>query len=241
MNVLDFFKVKEPWDVKWAHGVNDKKRLETFRSSDVMMIEGDISFSEENKAIMAHPPKKTSDLTFEEWITSIANSHKGAKLDFKDPKVVIPVLNRLKELNLSIPIFLNADVLRGPGGDSPKFEPLEFINECEEFYPRADYLSLGWTVGYDPLGKYTLKNVEDMIEFSNKSPIPVTLSVLIYYMPSSWEALKMIFENSKDSITIWSIKEIPIDEQLKNWVKTHVDPSRTFIDAIDENGFPIKL
>lgn len=242
MKMLDFFKVKKAWDVTWAHGVNDKKRFEEFiNNNNIMMLEGDISFSKSGSILMAHPPLRESDLTFNEWIKTISKTHKGAKLDFKDPNVVVPVLKEIQKLEWYVPIFLNADVLKGPGGDEPKFNPLEFINECEEFYPQADFLSLGWTVGYDPAGKYTLESVEEMIDLSNRSSIPVTLSVLAYYMPNSWDILKEIFEKSDATITIWSIKEVPISEELKRWIKEHVDPNKTFIDLIDENGSPIFL
>ena len=240
-DILAFFNVKKAEDIKWAHAVNNRERLKNFCSNDIMMIEGDISLSDNDEIIMAHPPRKNSDLTFDEWITTLSKTHKGAKLDFKDPKEVIPVLKKLQLMKISMPIFLNADVLKGPGGDEPKFNPLEFINECEEFYPHADFLSLGWTVGYDPAGKYTLESVEEMIDLSNKSSIPVTLSVLAYYMPNSWDILKEIFEKSDATITIWSIKEVPISEELKRWIKEHVDPNKTFIDLIDENGSPIFL
>jgi hypothetical protein len=114
--MMDFFKTTSLRDITWAHGVNNKKRLEEFiHDGSTMMIEGDIGLSNDGDIIMAHPPKKESDLTFDEWIDSIAKSHKGAKLDFKDPTVVNNVLEKLRKLSVHLPIFLNADVLKGPG------------------------------------------------------------------------------------------------------------------------------
>lgn len=239
--MLKFFGVKRPWDVTWAHGVNDKERLKRFCFDSTMMIEGDIGLSNKNEIIMTHPPKKESNLTFDEWIEAISKSHKGAKLDFKDPKVVVPVLKKMQKLSAYMPVFLNADVLRGPGGKKPIFDPVEFVNICNEFYPSADCLSLGWSVEYVKNGEFTNRMVENMLTFSEKSAIPITISVLIYYMPRSWNALKKIFENSNDTITIWGVKEVGVGEKLGEWVRTHVDPDRTFVDLIDRNGSPIRI
>ncbi len=241
MKMLEFFKVKRPWDVTWAHAVNDKERLKRFCSDNTMMIEGDISLSKNGEIIMAHPPKRESDLTFDEWIETILKFHKGAKLDFKDPAVVIPVLKELEKMKIDIPIFLNADILRGPGGSDLVFNPSEFISNCNEYYSKANYLSLGWTVGYTLLGKYTSKMVNDMISAGRESIIPVTVSVLAYYMPRSWNALREIFEKSEDTITIWDIKKVRVSEKLKNWIKSNMDKNRTFVDLIDKKGAPIRI
>ncbi len=241
MKILEFFKVKRPWDVIWAHAVNDKERLKRFCSDNTMMIEGDISLSKNGEIIMAHPPKRKSDLTFDEWIEMILKSHKGAKLDFKDPIVVIPVLRELQRMKIDIPIFLNADILRGPGGSDSVFNPSEFISNCNEFYPNADYISLGWTIGYTLTGRYTSKMVNDMISTGRESIIPVTISVLAYYMPRSWSALREIFEKSEDTITIWNVKKVKISERLKNWIRNNVDKNRTFVDLIDKKGAPIRI
>ncbi len=241
MKMLEFFNVKRPWDVTWAHAVNNKERLKRFCSDKTMMIEGDISFSGNDDIIMAHPPQKKSDLTFDEWIETISRSHKGAKLDFKDPKVVIPALKKMQKLSAYMPMFLNADILKGPGGSEPTFDPMEFINTCNEFYPNANYLSLGWTVEYIKNGEFTNEMVDNMIILSRKSAIPVTISVLIYYMPRSWNALKRIFENPKDTITIWGVKEVGVSEELGEWAKIHVDPNKTFVDLIDKDGSPIRI
>ena len=240
--MLEFFRVKRSWDITWAHGVNNKKRLEKFiHDGSTMMIEGDIGSSNDGDIIMAHPPKKESDLTFDEWIDSIIKFHKGAKLDFKDPTVVTNVLEKLIKLGVHLPIFLNADVLKGPGGENPIFDPIEFISTCNSLYPTADYISLGWTVGYVKDGKYTTKMVKEMISLSEKSKIPITVSVLAYYLPSSWDTLKEIFEDSADTITIWGIKEIGVNDELKEWIREHMDPKRTFVDLIDKDGSPVRI
>ena len=67
--LLDFFGVKKLWDIIWVHAINSQKELSRFsHSNETMMIEGDISMSDEGEIIMAHPPKTSSDLKYEDWI-----------------------------------------------------------------------------------------------------------------------------------------------------------------------------
>lgn len=67
--------------------------------SDVLL--GSIVNDETGKRvpIMAHPPARTSDLTFEEYIDTIirARKKKGVKLDFKQLEVVEECLKLLKK------------------------------------------------------------------------------------------------------------------------------------------------
>ena len=70
-----------------------------------MMIEADVSMGTLTIGndssvipIMAHPPHKTSDLSLEQFLTTILKSgkRKGIKLDFKDIAIVEPALAMLK-------------------------------------------------------------------------------------------------------------------------------------------------
>lgn len=69
-----------------------------------MMIEADVSTGTITggdgtiTAIMAHPPLNISDLSLEEFLDTILDSHmtKGIKLDFKDLAVVEPALIAIK-------------------------------------------------------------------------------------------------------------------------------------------------
>ena len=62
-----------------------------------MFIEADILIgSSADGPIMAHPPHKTSDLTFSEFLRGVQASSKGLKLDFKDINALQPCLNELE-------------------------------------------------------------------------------------------------------------------------------------------------
>lgn len=244
-DILNFFKVKRPAEIKWAHAVNNKDKLsKTMENDSIMMIEGDISISlKTGELIMAHPPKIESDLTFKDWIQNIYKKNKGAKLDFKNPAAVSPALEFIQNKKYyDIPLFFNADILKGPGGEFPEFNPIHFISECNEKAKfKYSYLSIGWTVEYSSENKYSLKMVNEMLEIAKKSVFPVTIPVFVYFMPMSWDNLEKILENTSYTLTLWNSKEIPTDQNLREWIKQKVDPYRVFVDLIDTNGKPISI
>lgn len=107
--LTNYFNVENVSQIAWAHAVNNKTYLQQCLtdSPQTMMLEADILVSlKTNSIIMAHPKLKEnngqefwdfnveSDLTFEEFVTSIdtfnfnAKYKKGMKLDFKQPSVV---------------------------------------------------------------------------------------------------------------------------------------------------------
>jgi len=140
-----------------------RKRRLIYKLGSAMMLEADIlmgttASSSKEVPIMAHPPDTTSDLTFGGFLDTIlhVNAHmnkkKGIKLDFKDIAAVEPVLMMLEREfvaeRLRFPIWLNADVLKGPINST--MEPINgtsFISLAKRYLSTAT-LSLGWTTRY---------------------------------------------------------------------------------------------
>lgn len=94
--------------ITWSHAVNSRKMLDETLASDLMFIESDILIADDGETsqpIMAHPPNLTSDLTFNEWLSSCLPSVKGLKLDFKSPKALTPCLNRIKAVEKKVSIL----------------------------------------------------------------------------------------------------------------------------------------
>ena len=109
--------------VSWSHATNSRAKLDKALTDSTMMIEADVSLGAGNKPIMAHPPANTSDLSLEQFLESVLAStqsgeKKGIKLDFKFLGVVEPSLVMLDKLRdkMNFPVWLNADILKGPGG-----------------------------------------------------------------------------------------------------------------------------
>ncbi|EKX49127.1 hypothetical protein GUITHDRAFT_162251, partial [Guillardia theta CCMP2712] len=109
---LHFFGISNPLDIIWSHATNSSAKLERALSkgSSVMFLEADVNWgscgSLKDIAVMAHPPSRTSDLTFQEFCLRVVehnrvcphNARVGVKFDFKDPRCIVPCLTFLREL-----------------------------------------------------------------------------------------------------------------------------------------------
>jgi hypothetical protein len=112
--------------------------------------------------IMAHPPDRTSDLSFAHFMAlALKNTalQKHIKLDFKEIEAVQPCLDTLNTLPIYPNgkfIFLNADIIPGPGrsnediscSGSPIFGPVPksrfvekrgmYCSEVAHYYPTSE-------------------------------------------------------------------------------------------------------
>lgn len=84
----------------WVHSCCSLARLElALASREVTAIESDIIMAESGVPIMAHPPARSSDLTFERFLDLVlADGAKHLKLDFKVLEAVEPCLLMLAEV-----------------------------------------------------------------------------------------------------------------------------------------------
>lgn len=155
----------------WAHSCCSLEKLEAALSSnDFHAIESDIVMSTRTgEPCMAHPPATDSKLSFKSFLDrSLANDvQKDLKLDFKQVECVQPCLqyasNVIKEPKMTI--FLNADVLPGPGldGSAVGIGADVFLTTCKEILPWG-VLSLGWVMNLAAMtsGYYTQDNCQAM-------------------------------------------------------------------------------
>ncbi|QBD83074.1 DUF2181 domain-containing protein [Ktedonosporobacter rubrisoli] len=230
------YSVAQLGDISWAHAVNNQQRLQHFtHQAQTMMLEVDISISAEGEAIAAHPPSRTSDLTFAALLEVIKQSTQGLKLDFKDPGLLIPCLTELNKAQITQPVLLNADILQGENASASRFNALDFINTCNEIYPQG-ILSLGWTTSSH--SSYSRENIEAMLKLCQKLS-EVTFPLRAHLLPASWPEISRLTETDGFSLTIWNSK--PVDQELKAWLRQHTDPKRTCYDLIDEQKNPVSL
>lgn len=138
---------------KWSHGTNSRALFtEAIRSSHVSAIEADIvmgidvseSCGDKDAVvpIMSHPPDVHSDLSASTFLDQATKGSDGSriltkhiKLDFKDFDAVEPTLDVFKNLNVNgngKTVFLNADVLEGPGKNAADVTvPADdFVQKC---------------------------------------------------------------------------------------------------------------
>lgn len=246
-NMLAYFQqfvpVKSLGEITWAHAVNSQARLqEVLHNPKVLMLEVDLSRSEDGEIIAAHPPVTSSDLSFAELLQAMADTWQGLKLDFKNPEIVAPCLEQLARYELRQPIMLNADILQGAGGAWPsRFEASHFINQCVQACPQA-LLSLGWTTRNDFLlsdttsaeeRAYTAAGIAEMLELCQHHTLPqVTFPVRASHLPASQELVHRLLAQEGYTLTIWG----RADQELQRWLQEQTDPRVTYYDCLDEQG-----
>jgi hypothetical protein len=138
--------------LKWSHATNSLEAI-TLAAEDpsITAVECDVMLGVANEGgthfyetpILAHPPHRESDTSVATLLLRMTQKQeqggqvlkKHLKLDFKEINAVEPSLELLKMANLSNSlgktIFLNADVLVGPGSrkDIP-VPPSSFLESC---------------------------------------------------------------------------------------------------------------
>jgi hypothetical protein len=225
-----YYQVKYLGDITWAHAVNSKERLQRFLNDpQTMMLEVDVIISAKGEAVLAHPPATDSDLSFAEFVQTMATSKQGMKFDFKDPEILIPCLTQLRENNVSQPVLLNAGILQGNGGHQPKFSATGFLALYKNLYPQG-ILSPDWTSDGSP---YTQQMVDDMLALCQEIP-QITFPVNARLLPASWQYISQLTEPDGYSLTIWDGK--PVDEPLRRWLQENTDPTKTCYDCSDTHN-----
>jgi hypothetical protein len=183
--------------------------------------------------VAAHPPAATSDLTFEALVarfvelavqprkeeTNEESSRPlplGLKLDFKDPRAVEPCLGLLQEAvaragwRWTHPIWLNADIFTGPGGQPTKFDAEQFLLQVHSSSLPNTSLSLGWTTGWSlwtcvGLHGYSTQHVESALGSLAKleRPMPVTWAVRLPIIAQTSPALVRRLTENDRTLTCW--------------------------------------
>lgn len=248
---MDILEVSEFWPevaddltlVKWSHATNSQDLLANAIEDDTMMIEADVSIGEGGVPIMAHPPQNESDLTLEEFMNTViaASSkgiRKGVKLDFKFIEIVSPSLDILKtvEDKFHFPVWLNADILQGPGGSSTPVDAEQFLTLSTEYFPTAT-LSIGYTTSSE--GQYTEEQLNAMFNILKQKGIvaPITLPLRACLAARSIseivQFLRMVDEDGSfpTTITIWSSSSDEVDHEKLDRLITEVGKNRLYLDV----------
>ena len=139
---------------RWSHATNSLHKVtQAVEDSSISAVESDVILGaaiEHGKTsretpILAHPPNTQSDISVATLILLLGKKEKEGqtslkkhlKLDFKETRAVGPSLELLKLANITNPlgkhIFLNADILPGPGKRDDKLLPVSvdtFMSCC---------------------------------------------------------------------------------------------------------------
>ncbi|XP_023366699.1 protein FAM151B isoform X1 [Otolemur garnettii] len=213
------------------------------------MIEADVLLpndgSEHGQPIMAHPPETNSDNTLQEWLTQVMKSSKGIKLDFKSLAAVEPSMMLLENVkkHLKRPVWINADILPGPNGNSKVVDAKPFIDTVTSYFPDVT-LSLGWTTGWHPEKVnegYSWTMVKEMEYICNELNQPVTFPVRAALVKQSCSQLLWLLKKSnRYSLTIWTGKNDHYSTEDLLYIRDHFDKKQVFYDILEPQNHEFK-
>ncbi|XP_070604635.1 protein FAM151A [Erythrolamprus reginae] len=253
-NVLDYLLNLKRIDrkdgllVTWYHAANSKNDMEEALKADVMALESDVTLegyntlNETDKPIMAHPPVIYSDNTLQDWLTTVLRlSDKVIKLDFKNIKAVGPSLDILlktsSELDVNRPVWLNADILKGPNVPIDiAVNATQFLTLIQEKFPNCT-VSPGWTTLYlphFPNKTYTQSMVEEMHSFVGNLPQQITFPVRAVMVRPAWIQLSWLLSQSKRySLTLWQGKTDPVTVEDLLFIRNNSKPEQIYYDLYE--------
>ncbi|XP_076995428.1 protein FAM151B isoform X3 [Tamandua tetradactyla] len=226
--------------LRWLHKI---------KSGTAHMIEADILLpsdgSEHGQPIMAHPPETISDNTLQEWLAEVMKSNKGIKLDFKSLAAVEPSMMLLENVkrHLQRPVWINADILPGPNGNSRVVEAKPFIDTVTSFFPDVTF-SLGWTTGWHPQKAnegYSWTMVKEMEYICSELNQPVTFPVRAALVRQSCSQLLWLLKRSnRYSLTIWTGKNDNYSIEDLLCIRNHFDKKQVFYDIVEPQNHEFK-
>ncbi|NXE10153.1 F151B protein, partial [Lophotis ruficrista] len=187
--------------------------------------------------IMAHPPETDSDNTLQEWLKEIVNTNKGIKLDFKSLEAVQPSLELLEHVkeHLRRPVWINADILPGPNGNSAVVDAKGFLDTVTSFFPNVT-LSLGWTTGWHPD-----RHNKEMAQICSTLSQPVTFPVRAALVRQSISELSWLVQQSdRYSLTVWTGKEDVYSVEDLLYIRENFDKSRVYYDVSEPQNSEFK-
>ncbi|CAJ1068624.1 protein FAM151B isoform X1 [Xyrichtys novacula] len=240
---LDYFlsrnkiQKRDGADIRWSHAVNSRDSLTEALTGPTHMLEADVIIrgGDPRVPIMAHPPATDSDITLREWLETVKEHEKGIKLDFKSLDSVSPSLILLQEVltELNRPVWINADILPGPGGKATPLDAQSFLSAVSTL-PAHTVLSLGWTTGWTAGTEnpgYSWDMVHAMEEICRTLKHPVTFPVRAALMAQSAPQLTWLLQQSdRYSLTVWTSLTDDFRVQDLLMYRKQFDVSRIYFD-----------
>lgn len=156
------------------------------------------------------------------------------KFDFKSLDAVRPALKITKQKRDKIkgPIWLNADILKGPKGRDTRLPAADFLEAIRAF-PEAT-LSLGWTTvakGNDFNLNYTMEMVQEMLDVCKTLRQPITFPVRAEQLVDSWNQFDWLLKQSRDyTLTVWTALTDNVTRSDMDYIKQQAEASRIYFD-----------
>jgi hypothetical protein len=215
-----------PDSVVWAHGVNSPSQLHIALRDGTNFIEADVCWNSVSATpVMRHSSYSSRSLaqefTFLDFVrTFITCNFKvlGLKLDFKSGASILPCMEVLRDCQFHLPLWLNADICKGPGGLEPSVSPKDVFQIIHMDFPRSldITLSIGWTTFFPifSTSKYSAAHVAELRREIDAHYIPrdvaITFPIRASFARSSWNELLKLLDPSwrpRTSLTMWTAVE----------------------------------
>lgn len=236
----------------WAHATNSYSEFkEAVDSTLIKAIECDVMMNTDHpaKPILSHPPSRDSDITINQMLNLILlpqNDEKNKclkkhlKLDFKEIEALGPTLDRIFTSDftneLDKEIFLNADIVAGPGFDPnhPSIvSPSMFLETCMDYIQRLKKkdpkmifgFSLGFKADWTSEEGYLARQVSEMSDLvckhnlaSRSSGARIILALNARQLSKSLPVFDGFLNDYESTILAWTGSgepPIPADEIQK--------------------------
>lgn len=225
-------------ELRFAHAVNSLDRLDEQLAGPCNTIEGDVNWGWQfggglwRTAIMAHPPRRVSDLAFEAWLERALDAGRVIKIDLKDERANRTIVSALDQPHVPFDrVFVNADMVRGPSGDDPDFS----VALGQQWRARFAELvvSVGCTTGPDRL-PYTAEHLSALLDAAATIGEPVTVCLDVHRVDSDPSALERVKDAGRH-VSLWN--RYPCDLEIYRRYRQLVPDG--FIDLFDADRNPI--
>nr|KAF6366165.1 family with sequence similarity 151 member B [Pipistrellus kuhlii] len=145
--------------------------------------------------------------------------------------------------HLKRPVWINADILPGPNGNSRVVDAKPFIDTVTSFFPDVTF-SLGWTTGWHPEKVnegYSWTMVKEMECICNELSQPVTFPVRAALVRQSCsQFLWLLKKSNRYSLTIWTGKNDNYSIEDLLYIRDYFDKKQVFYDILEPQNYEFK-
>jgi len=251
-HLLDYYKVENPWGINMVHGVNDREKFESYLNNPkVHMFEVDLEDNGGDIENLTLKHEGVGNVPFTWALKKLVKHKKALKLDLKllngNPyrsgfySYALNILR--KRWDTEIPVWINADVLKGPNWENSSHEcldPVDFVQLYNSYHKdnsRAT-ISLGYLTSFGdaPVEPYTAEMLNQMRKVIENIKSQVTIALRYINLMKYPEILQGFLKLG--SVTIWN-REDKISISQFNQLKERALSLNMFKDLTGKNGKPI--
>ncbi|XP_078584957.1 protein FAM151A-like [Branchiostoma floridae x Branchiostoma japonicum] len=241
VNPLSFFPVlrRDGLLLTWSRETNSREKLTEALLRKSNIICADIILGDQNQPMMAKPTDTGSDVTFDEWLSTImaADHDVAVKLTFHTTEAVIPTMTILRKnmSKIDFPVIIDAAVLAPNYGSGQPLDPDLVFNPTYGLFPNGVTTSIQFQ-GITPEGGITREMARSAHALAQTLSSPVTFTIPTDVAVTSWPNLKWLLEQSDTYTLTLSEGQTSIDPVDLLKIRNDFDWSRVFYDITTEKA-----